>query len=63
MNLAVILASGALLLWYPGRSCFTVTSTSSTHYISGGAFLGALTLCLLDFALAGYLGYHLFRPR
>jgi hypothetical protein len=36
LNLAVILASGALLQWFPSQQGFTVTTPHATHSISGG---------------------------
>jgi hypothetical protein len=62
-NLAVIVASGALLKWYPVASGFTVTTSQATHYISGNIFLSAVLLCLLDSAIGIYLAWTLFHPR
>jgi hypothetical protein len=63
LNLAVILASSALLQWFPSQQGFTVTTPHATHFISGGIFLGAALLCLVDSALGIYLGWWLLHPR
>lgn len=62
-NLAALLLSGSLLLWYPKNSGFTITTRTETHYIAGGEFLGATLICLADLALAAYLGWRIWHPR
>jgi hypothetical protein len=54
---------GALLLFYPKESGFTITTANATHYIGGGTFLSALLMCLLDFAIGAYLAWSLLHPR
>jgi hypothetical protein len=56
LNLAVLLTSGTLLLWYPKESGFTLTTRTATHFFGGGEFLGVIVMCLCDLALAVYLG-------
>jgi hypothetical protein len=63
LNLAVILASGALLQWFPSQQGFTVTTPHATHFISGDIFLSAALLCLVDSALGIYLAWSLLHPR
>jgi hypothetical protein len=63
LNLAVILASGALLKWYPSEDGFTLTTSHATHYFSGGAILSALLLCLFDSAIGIYLAWTILHPR
>lgn len=63
LNLAVLLASGALLLWYPKESGFTLTTKTTTHFFGGGEFLGVILLCFCDLALAAYLGWNFWHPR
>ena len=63
LNLAVILASGALLQWFPSQQGFTVTTPHATHFITGDIFLSAALLCLVDSALGIYLAWLLLRPR
>lgn len=63
LNLIVILASGALLKWYPSQQGFTVTTSHTTHYISGSIFLSAVLLCFLDGAIGIYLAWSLLHPR
>ena len=55
VNLAALVGAGALLLWYPRTSGFTITLPGGTHYIQGGVFLGTLLVVLTDLAIAGYL--------
>ena len=59
----VILASAALLQWFPSQQGFTVTTPHATHFISGDIFLSAALLCLVDSALGIYLAWLLLRPR
>jgi len=54
-NLACIAACGALLLFYPKNSGFTITTSTTTHYLSGGEFLSAALLCILDLTIAVYI--------
>jgi hypothetical protein len=63
LNLAVILASSALLQWFPSQQGFTVTTPHATYFISGEIFLSATLLCLVDSALGIYLVWWLFHPR
>ncbi|MGA8090596.1 MAG: hypothetical protein WCA10_25195 [Terracidiphilus sp.] len=63
LNLIVILASGALLKWYPIQQGFTVTTSQTTHYIGGNIFLSGVFLCLLDSAIGVYLAWSLLHPR
>jgi hypothetical protein len=63
LNLVVLVGSGALLLWYPKDSGFTITTKMTTHYMDGGVFLGSILVCLFDLMLSIYLAYHLFRLR
>ena len=63
LNLAVILASGALLQWFPSQQGFTITTPHATHYISGDIFLSAALLCLVDSVLGIYLAWWLLHPR
>jgi hypothetical protein len=60
-NLAVLLASSALLLWYPKDSGFTITIGGHTQYFSGGVFLGTAVIFVFDLAVAAYLGYRFWR--
>lgn len=55
VNLACIAVCGAILLYYPNESGFTITTSKSTHYFAGGEFLGAALLCLLNLAMGVYL--------
>jgi hypothetical protein len=59
--LAAVGASGALVLWYPADSGFTITTMKTTHYLSGGVFLGALLLIFADVAIAAYLLWHVYK--
>jgi hypothetical protein len=61
LNLATLLAAGALLLWYPQTEGFTITGPRSTSYVSGGVFLGAILMILGDISIAGYLVFRLAR--
>jgi hypothetical protein len=63
INLSVILASGALLKWFPSQRGFTVTTPQATHFISGDIFLSAALLCLVDSTLGIYLAWSLLHPR
>jgi hypothetical protein len=63
LNLMVILASGALLKWYPIQQGFRVTTSHTAHYISGNIFLSGVLLCLLDTAIGIYLAWSLLHPR
>ena len=63
LNLMVILASGALLKWYPIQQGFTVTTSHTTHYISGNIFLSGVLLCVLDTSIGIYLAWSLLHPR
>jgi hypothetical protein len=62
LNLIVILASGALLKWYPSQQGFTVTTSQTTHYLSGDIYLSGVLLCLLDSAIGIYLAWSLLHP-
>jgi hypothetical protein len=62
LNLAVLLAIGALLLWYPKESGFTLTTGGTTHFFDGGEFLGVILMCLCDLALGVYLGWRFWHP-
>lgn len=62
-NLVCIAACGALVLFYPKNSGFTLTTPTSTHYLSGGIFLSAALLCLADLTIAIYLAWSLSHPR
>ena len=62
LNLAVVLASGALFKWFPSQPGFTVTTPQATHFIDGNTFLSAALLCLVDSALGIYLAWSLFYP-
>ncbi len=59
LNLAVLCVAGALLLWYPKDSGFSITTRVQTHYLQGGEFLGISLVCLFDFAIAVYLGWRI----
>jgi hypothetical protein len=63
LNLAAILASGALLKWYPADQGFTVTTSRATHYISENVALSGVLLCVVDFAIGIYLAWSLWHPR
>jgi len=63
VNLIVILASGALLKWYPSQQGFTVTTSKATYYLSGDIFLSGVLLCLLDSAIGIDLAWSLLHPR
>jgi hypothetical protein len=63
LNLAAILASGALLKWFPSQPGFTVTTPHATHFISGNILLSATLLCLVDSTLGIHLAWTLFHPR
>lgn len=62
-NLGCIAGCGALLLFYPRNSGFTVTTSRSTHYLEGGVFLSGTLLCLLDLGIGVYLAWSLLRIR
>ena len=62
-NLASIAACGALLLFYPKDSGFTVTTSTSTYYLPGGEFLSAALLCILDLTIGVYLAWSLLHMR
>lgn len=62
LNLAVILAIGALLQWFPSQQGFTVTTPHATHLISGNIFLSTALLCLVDSALWDLSGLVAFAP-
>jgi hypothetical protein len=63
LNLAVILASGALLKWFPSRLGFTVTTPQSTYFFDGNIFMGAAFLCVADIVLGVYLAWSLLHSR
>ena len=56
-NLACVAACGALLMFYPNDSGFTITTSKSTHYFAGGEVLSAALLCLLDLTIGVYVGW------
>ena len=62
LNLTVLLASGALLRWYPKQSGFTITTAAQTNYIPGGVFLGYTLVCLFDLTIGIILGWRLWHP-
>ena len=62
-NLACIAACGALLLFYPTNSGFTITTSTSTHYLPGGEFLSVALMCLLDLTIGVYLVWSLLHLR
>ena len=62
-NLACIAACGALLLFYPKNSGFTISTSTSTHYLPGGEFLSAALLCVLDLTIGVYLAWSLSHVR
>ena len=62
-NLACIAACAGLMAFYPKASGFTITTPSSTHFLSGGVFLSTALLCLLDLAIGIYLAWSLLNPR
>lgn len=62
LNLAVILACGALLRWFPSRLGFTVTTPNATYFFNGDIFLSAALLCVVDSALGVYLAWTLAHP-
>ena len=62
-NVVVLFASGALLMWYPKDSGFTVTTAEETHYMQGGVFLGVALICIFYVAIAAYLAWRTWRPR
>jgi hypothetical protein len=51
------------MAFYPKASGFTITTPSSTHFLSGGVFLSTALLCLLDLAIGIYLAWSLLNPR
>jgi hypothetical protein len=63
LNLAVIMASGALLKWFPSQPGFMVTSPQATHFIGGDIFLSAALLCFVDGVLGIYLAWSLCHLR
>jgi hypothetical protein len=63
LNLAVIMASGALLKWFRSQPGFTVTTPHATHFIGWDVFLSAALLCFVDGALGIYLAWSLFHLR
>jgi len=63
INLAAILACGALLKWFPSQQGFTVTTPHTMHFINGDIFLSAALLCIVDSALGIYLAWSLLHPR
>lgn len=63
LNLAIIMASGALLKWFPSQLGFTVTTSRVTHFIGGDVFLSAALLCFVDGSLGIYLAWSLFHLR
>jgi hypothetical protein len=62
INLAVLILSGALLLWGPKDNGFTITSGGATHFLPGGLFLGYGLVFLFDLVIALYLGWRLWHP-
>ena len=62
-NLACIAACGALLLFYPKNSGFTITTSTSTRYLPGGEFLSVALLCVLDLMIGVYLAWSLSHMR
>jgi hypothetical protein len=62
-NLAGIGTCGALLLFYPKSSGFTITTSTSTHYLPGGELLSAALLCLLNLTIGIYLVWSLLHMR
>ena len=62
-NLACIAACGALLLFYPKNSGFTITTSTTTHYLSDGEFLSAALLSILDLAIGVYIVWSLSHMR
>ena len=50
-NTACIALCGALLMFYPKDSGFTVTTPTSTHYLAGGELLAGALLCAVNFAI------------
>lgn len=61
LNIAALLAAGALLRWYPPTQGFTITGPRETWYVGGGVFLGALLVILGDISIAAYLAFRLAR--
>jgi uncharacterized membrane protein YdcZ (DUF606 family) len=57
INLVGLVACGALLLYCPKDSGFTITTSKSTYYFAGGELLGAALLCLLDLTIGVYLAW------
>ena len=62
-NLVGIGACGALLLFYPKSSGFTITTPTSTHYLAGGELLSAALFCLLNLTIGIYLIWALLHMR
>ncbi len=62
-NLICIAVCGALLAFFPKSSGFTITTSTATHYLSGGVFLSTALLCLLDLAISLFLAWSLLRLR
>jgi hypothetical protein len=62
-NMACAVVCGALLLFYPKNSGFTITTATSTHYFPGGVLLSAALLCFLDLTIGVYLAWWLLNLR
>jgi hypothetical protein len=62
-NLISTAVCGALLLFYPKESGFTITTAKATYYLGGGTLPSALLMCLLDFVIGVYLAWSILHPR
>jgi len=62
-NLFCLSVCSALLWLYPKNSGFTITTRQTTHYITGGEFLGAAILCLFDLVIGIYLAWSFLHLR
>ena len=63
LNLIAVLASGALVRWYPKQSGFTITTGAHTSYIPSGVFLGYILVCFADLSIVGILAWRTWHPR
>ena len=50
---------GALLIFYPKSSGFTLTTPSSTHCVPGGELICGVLLCVANLVIGIYLAWSL----
>jgi hypothetical protein len=62
LNLVAVLASGALVWWYPKDNGFSLSRAAQTSYIPGGVFLGSVLVCLVDLAIGVAVGWRISHP-